>query len=255
MNMRSGLIAKKVGMTRVFAEGGAHVPVTVLHVDGAQVVAHKTSEKDGYNALQLGAGTAKVKRTTQPMRGHFAKANVEPKVKLAEFRIEEDGFIDLGAEITADHFVAGQIVDVTSTSKGKGFAGAMKRWNFGGLRATHGVSISHRSHGSTGQCQDPGRVFKGKKMAGHYGDERKTQQNLEVVSTDVEEGLILVKGAVPGSKNGWVLINDAVKKARPAEAPYPGAVKSAATPEPEAVTEAPAEDTVADEAAATENKE
>jgi len=255
MDMRSGLIAKKVGMTRVFAEGGVHVPVTVLHVDGAQVVAHKTTEKDGYNALQLGAGTAKVKRTTQPMRGHFAKAKVEPKVKLAEFRIEEDGFIDLGAELTADHFVPGQIVDVTSTSKGKGFAGAMKRWNFGGLRATHGVSISHRSHGSTGQCQDPGRVFKGKKMAGHYGDERKTQQNLEIVSTDAEEGIILVKGAVPGAKNGWVLVNDAVKKARHADAPYPGAVKAEAAPEPEAASEAPAEEAAAEETAATENEE
>ncbi|MBT5072443.1 MAG: 50S ribosomal protein L3 [Kordiimonadaceae bacterium] len=251
--MRSGLIAKKVGMTRVFAEGGAHVPVTVLHVDGAQVVAHKTTEKDGYNALQLGAGKAKVKRTTQPMRGHFAKAQVEPKAKLAEFRINEDGFIDLGAEITADHFVPGQIVDVTSTSKGKGFAGAMKRWNFKGLRATHGVSISHRSHGSTGQCQDPGRVFKGKKMAGHYGDDRKTQQNLEIVSTDVEGGLILVKGAVPGAKNGWVLINDAVKRARHADAPYPGAVKAA--PAPETAPEAPAEDAVTEETAATENEE
>lgn len=252
--MRSGLIAKKVGMTRVFGEGGKHVPVTVLHVDNAQVVAHKTSERDGYNALQLGAGTAKVKRTTQPMRGHFAKAKVEPKVKLAEFRVAEDGFIDLGAELSADHFVAGQMVDVTSTSKGKGFAGAMKRWNFKGLRATHGVSISHRSHGSTGQCQDQGRVFKGKKMAGHYGDERKTQQNLEIVSTDAEDGLILVKGAVPGAKNGWVLINDAVKKARHADAPYPGAVKSATTPEPEVAVEEPAAATV-DETTPTENEE
>ncbi len=253
MNMRSGLIAKKVGMTRVFAEGGKHVPVTVLHVDNAQVVAHKTTEQDGYNALQLGAGTAKVKRTTQPMRGHFAKAKVEPKVKLAEFRIAEDGFIDLGAEITADHFVAGQIVDVTSTSKGKGFAGAMKRWNFSGLRASHGVSVSHRSHGSTGQCQDPGRVFKGKKMAGHYGDERKTQQNLEIVSTDVADGIILVKGAVPGAKNSWVLINDAVKKARHADAPYPGAVRSAPVTEA-AVAPAKAEEP-AQEAASTENEE
>lgn len=249
--MRSGLIAKKIGMTRVFAEGGVHVPVTVLHVDGAQVVAHKTVEKDGYNALQIGAGTAKVKRTTQPMRGHFAKANVEPKVKLAEFRVADDGFLDLGAELSADHFVAGQIVDVTSTSKGKGFAGAMKRWNFGGLRASHGVSISHRSHGSIGQCQDPGRVFKGKKMAGHYGDERKTIQNLEIVSTDSAEGIILIKGAVPGAKNGWVLINDAVKKARHADAPYPGAIKTAAVAKEEvAVAEAPVE-----EAASTENKE
>ncbi|MBL4603072.1 MAG: 50S ribosomal protein L3 [Emcibacteraceae bacterium] len=247
--MRSGLIAKKVGMTRVFAEGGKHVPVTVLHVENAQVVAHKTIETDGYNALQLGAGKAKVKRTTQPMRGHFAKAKVEPKVKLAEFRVAEDGFMDVGAEITADHFVAGQMVDVTSTSKGKGFAGAMKRWNFKGLRATHGVSISHRSHGSTGQCQDPGRVFKGKKMAGHYGDERKTQQNLEIVSTNAEEGLILVKGAVPGAKSGWVLINDAVKIARHADAPYPGAVRATTAPE------APAKEAPAEETAVTENEE
>ena len=246
MDMRSGLIAKKMGMTRVFAEGGAHVPVTVLHVDNAQVVAHKTTENDGYNALQLGAGTAKVKRTTQPMRGHFAKAGVEPKVKLAEFRVAEDGFLDLGAEISAEHFVPGQIVDITATSKGKGFAGAMKRWNFGGLRATHGVSISHRSHGSTGQCQDPGRVFKGKKMAGHYGDDRKTQQNLEIVSTNADEGIILVKGAVPGAKNGWVLVNDAVKKERHADAPYPGSVKASPAPE---VAESPAVETPADDTA------
>ena len=249
--MRSGLIAKKMGMTRVFAEGGAHVPVTVLHVDNAQVVAHKTVEKDGYNALQLGAGTAKVKRTTQPMRGHFAKAQVEPKSKLAEFRVAEDGFLDLGAELSVEHFVPGQIVDVTATSKGKGFAGAMKRWNFGGLRATHGVSISHRSHGSTGQCQDPGKVFKGKKMAGHYGDDRKTQQNLEIVSTNAADGIILVKGAVPGAKNGWVLVNDAVKRERHADAPYPGAIKAAPAP---AASEAPAEEAPA-ETAATENEE
>ncbi len=252
MDMRSGLIAKKVGMTRVFAEGGKHVPVTVLHVDGTQVVAHKTVEKDGYNALQLGAGTAKVKRTTQPMRGHFAKANVEPKVKIAEFRIAEDGFIDLGAEISADHFVPGQIVDITGTSKGKGFAGAMKRWNFGGLRASHGVSISHRSHGSTGQCQDPGKVFKGKKMAGHYGDARITEQNLEIVSTDAEEGIILVKGAVPGAKNGWVLVNDAVKKERPSDAPYPGAIKKDVAPEAEAEPEVVAEEQAAEDAVVQE---
>ena len=209
--MRSGLIAKKMGMTRVFAKNGTHVPVTVLHVDCAQVVAHKTIETDGYNAMQLGAGNAKVKRTTQPMRGHFAKANVEPKVKLAEFRINEDGFIDLGAEISAEHFVPGQIVDVTSTSKGKGFAGAMKRWNFSGLRATHGVSISHRSHGSTGQCQDPGRVFKGKKMAGHMGDKLRTMLNLEVVKSDLENDLLYLKGSIPGSKNSTVLLRESVK--------------------------------------------
>jgi len=228
--MRAGLIAKKVGMSRVFAEGGKHIPVTLLHVDNCQVVTHKTTTKDGYNALQLGAGTAKVKRTTQPMRGHFAKAKVEPKSRLAEFRISDDAFIDVGAELTVEHFIAGQMVDVTGTSKGKGFAGAMKRHNFGGLRATHGVSISHRSHGSTGQCQDPGRVFKGKKMAGHMGSERKTILNLEVVGTDLDEGLILVKGAIPGAKNGWVLINDAVKKPANTDAPYPGAVRAEAAP-------------------------
>jgi len=245
--MRAGLIARKVGMSRVFAEGGKHIPVTLLQVDNCQVVSHKTKAKDGYNALQLGVGTAKVKRTSQPMRGHFAKAKVEPKSKLAEFRILDDGFIDVGAELTVEHFIAGQMVDVTGTSKGKGFAGAMKRHNFGGLRATHGVSISHRSHGSTGQCQDPGRVFKGKKMAGHMGSERKTILNLEVVATDIDEGLILIKGAVPGSKNGWILINDAVKKPANTDAPYPGAVRAA-----------PAETAVAEDApaaAAEENKE
>ncbi len=239
--MRAGLIAKKVGMSRVFAEGGKHIPVTLLHVDNCQVVSHKTAEKDGYNAVQLGAGTAKVKRTTQPMRGHFAKAKVEPKSKLAEFRVSDDAFLEVGAELTVEHFVSGQIVDVTGTSKGKGFAGAMKRHNFGGLRATHGVSISHRSHGSTGQCQDPGRVFKGKKMAGHMGSERKTILNLEVVGTDLDEGLILVKGAIPGAKNGWVLINDAVKKPANTDAPYPGAVRAApAEAAPAVEAEAPA---------------
>ena len=246
--MRAGLIAKKVGMSRVFADGGKHIPVTLLHVENCQVVTHKTTDKDGYNALQLGAGQAKVKRTTQPMRGHFAKANVEPKAKLAEFRISEDAFIDVGAELTVEHFVAGQMVDVTGTSKGKGFAGAMKRHNFKGLRATHGVSISHRSHGSTGQCQDPGRVFKGKKMAGHMGSERKTILNLEVVATDMDEGLILVKGAIPGSKNGWILINDAVKKPAHADTPYPGAVRAVAEAVAEAAPEAAPE-------AGEENKE
>ncbi|NOZ65576.1 MAG: 50S ribosomal protein L3 [Alphaproteobacteria bacterium] len=239
--MRAGLIAKKVGMSRVFAEGGKHIPVTLLHVDNCQVVSHKTTKNDGYNAVQLGAGTAKVKRTTQPMRGHFAKAKVEPKSRLAEFRVSDDAFLEVGAELTVEHFVAGQIVDVTGTSKGKGFAGAMKRHNFSGLRATHGVSISHRSHGSTGQCQDPGRVFKGKKMAGHMGSERKTILNLEVVGTDLDEGLILVKGAIPGAKNGWVLINDAVKKPANTDAPYPGAVRAApAEAAPAVEAEAPA---------------
>ncbi len=233
--MRSGLIAQKVGMTRVFTEEGAHVPVTVLKVDGCQVVAQRTEDKDGYTALQLGAGARKVKRTTQPMRGHFAKAKVEPKRKVAEFRVTADAMVDVGAELSADHFIAGQKVDVTGTSIGKGFAGVMKRHNFGGLRASHGVSLSHRSHGSTGNNQDPGRVFKGKKMAGHMGDERVTTQNLTVVATDSARGLILVRGAVPGSDGGWVLIRDAVKAGMPEGAPFPAALK-------EAAAEAPASD-------------
>lgn len=225
--MRSGLIAQKVGMTRVFTDEGMHVPVTVLKVDGCQVVAHRTMEKDGYVALQLGVGSRKVKRTTKPMRGHFAKAKVEPKRKLAEFRVADDALVDVGAELSADHFLAGQKVDVIGTSIGKGFAGAMKRHNFAGLRASHGVSLSHRSHGSTGNSQDPGRVWKGKKMAGHLGDERVTTQNLVVVSTDPTRGLILVRGAVPGAEGGWVLIRDAVKAGMPEGAPYPAAVKEA----------------------------
>jgi large subunit ribosomal protein L3 len=223
--MRSGIIAQKVGMTRVFTEDGEAIPVTVLKVENCQVVAHRTREKDGYTALQLGAGKAKVKRMTRPERGHFAKAKVEPKRKLAEFRVSEDNMIEIGAELTADHFVPGQYVDVTGVSIGKGFAGAMKRWNFGGLRASHGVSIAHRSHGSTGQCQDPGKVFKGKKMAGHMGTRRVTTQNLKVISTDAERGLILVKGAVPGAKGGWVFVRDAVKRPLPEEAPRPGAFR------------------------------
>ena len=225
--MRAGLIAKKVGMSQVFAEDGQRVPVTVLHVDNCEVVAQKDGERDGYTAVQLGVGSTKVKNVTKPMRGHFAKAGVEPKAKLAEFRVEADGLLDVGAELTAEHFVEGQFVDVTGTSIGKGFAGGMKRHNFGGLRATHGVSISHRSHGSTGQCQDPGRVFKGKKMAGHMGATQVTAQNLVVVGTDADRGLVLVKGAVPGAKGNWVIINDAVKKARPESAPFPGAVRTA----------------------------
>jgi large subunit ribosomal protein L3 len=225
--MRSGLIAQKVGMTRVFTEEGAHVPVTVLKVDSCQVVAQRTQEKDGYTAVQLGAGVRKVKRTTQPMRGHFAKAKVEPKRKVVEFRVADDALIEVGAELSADHFLTGQKVDVTGTSIGKGFAGVMKRHNFAGLRASHGVSLSHRSHGSTGNNQDPGRVFKGKKMAGHMGDERVTTQNLTVVATDPARGLILVRGAVPGSEGGWVLICDAVKVGMPEGAPYPAALKAA----------------------------
>lgn len=232
--MRTGLIAQKMGMTRVFAEDGRHVPVTVLKVEGCQVVAHKTAERDGYTALQLGLGKAKVKRVSKPLRGHFAKAQVEPKRKLVEFRVAEDALVPVGSEIAASHFVAGQYVDVVGTSVGKGFAGSMKRWNFRGLEATHGVSISHRSHGSTGNRQDPGRVFKNKKMAGHLGDERVTVQNLEVVSTDDESGLILVKGAVPGSNGGFVLISDAVKKAAPKEVPYPAAIAGASESAPAA---------------------
>lgn len=223
--MRTGLIAKKLGMTRVFSPEGNHVPVTVLHVDTCQVVAQRTTEKDGYTAVQLGVGRAKPARVSKPMRGHFAKAEVEPKVKLVEFRVSDDGLVDVGAEIMTDHFLPGQFVDVAGTTVGKGFAGAMKRHNFGGLRASHGVSVSHRSHGSIGQCQDPGRVFKGKKMAGHMGDVRVTQQSLQVVRTDVERGLILVKGSIPGSAGSWVLIHDAVKKAMPEGLPMPASIR------------------------------
>ncbi|HHI82287.1 MAG TPA: 50S ribosomal protein L3 [Rhizobiales bacterium] len=223
--MRSGVIAQKLGMSRIFTEDGNHIPVTVLKLENCQVVAQKTTGKHGYNAVQLGVGLAKVKNVTKAQRGHFAAAKVEPKRKLAEFRVSEENLIDVGAEITADHFVAGQYVDVTGTSIGKGFAGAMKRWNFGGLRASHGVSISHRSHGSTGQCQDPGKVFKGKKMAGHMGNRQVTTQNLEVVRTDAERGLIMVRGAVPGSKGGWVMLRDALKRKLPDGVPFPGAIR------------------------------
>ncbi len=219
--LRSGVIAKKMGMTRLFMEDGKQIPVTVLQLDNLQVVAQRTIEKDGYVAVQLGAGTAKAKRTSQAMRGHFAAAKVEPKRKVAEFRVDADAMLPVGEEIIADHYFAGQYVDVAGTSIGKGFAGAMKRHNFGGLRASHGVSVSHRSHGSTGQCQEPGRVFKGKKMAGHMGAERVTTQNLEIAGVDLEDNLILVKGAVPGAKQGWVLISDAVKKPAPEGVPLP----------------------------------
>ena len=225
--MRSGVIAKKVGMTRLFMEDGRQIPVTVLQLDNLQVVDQRTVERDGYTAVQLGAGVAKAKRTSQPMRGHFARANVAPKRKLAEFRVDPENLIEIGAEISAEHYVAGQKVDVSGTSIGKGFAGAMKRHNFGGLRASHGVSISHRSHGSTGQCQDPGKVFKGKKMAGHMGAARVTTQNLEVVRIDADRNLIMVKGAVPGSKGGWVTVKDAVKKAAPAGIPLPAGIRQA----------------------------
>ena len=235
--MRSGVIAQKVGMTRVYNDAGEHVPVTVLRMDKCQVVAQRTEDKNGYTAVQLGAGLAKVKNTPKPMRGHFAKASVEPKSKVAEFRVSPENMLDVGAEITAGHFVVGQKVDIAGTSIGKGFAGVMKRHNFGGLRASHGVSISHRSHGSTGQCQDPGKVFKGKKMAGHLGAVRVTTQNLEIVRTDADRGLIMVKGAVPGSKGGWVTIKDAVKKPAHADAPRPAGLKAAGAA---AAAEAPA---------------
>ena len=238
--MRSGLIAQKMGMTRIYSESGDHIPVTVLRVENCQVVSQRQQDKDGYTALQLGVGTRKVKRVTKAMRGHFAVANVEPKRKLAEFRVAPENLIEVGAELTADHFVAGQFVDVTGTSVGKGFAGAMKRHNFAGLRASHGVSVSHRSHGSTGQCQDPGKVFKGKRMAGHMGAERVTTQNLKIVRTDADRGIILVEGAVPGSKGGWILIKDAVKRARPDAAPVPGAFKAAVTPAGEVNSDASA---------------
>jgi large subunit ribosomal protein L3 len=220
--MRSGVVAQKVGMTRLFTEAGAHVPVTVLRLANCQVVGHRTKEKNGYVALQLGAGTRKVKNVTKAERGNFAIAKVEPKREIAEFRVSEDAMIPVGAEITADHFVAGQFVDVTGTSIGKGFAGGMKRWNFGGLRATHGVSVSHRSIGSTGGRQDPGKTFKNKKMPGHMGQERVTTLNLKVAQVDVERGLIMIEGAVPGSKGGWITVRDAVKKAAPKDLPTPG---------------------------------
>ncbi|MGJ8564561.1 MAG: 50S ribosomal protein L3 [Alphaproteobacteria bacterium] len=226
--LRSGVVAKKLGMTRVYAEDGSHVPVSVLSLEGCQVVAHKTMARDGYQALQLGAGDAKPKRVSKAERERFAKAKVAPKMKLVEFRVQDETIMDVGVEVTADHFVLGQKVDVAGISVGKGFAGAMKRHNFGGLRATHGVSISHRSHGSTGQCQDPGKVFKGKKMAGHMGAVRRTLQNLEIVRTDVDQGLILVKGAVPGSKGGWVEIRDAVKGVKATDLPMPGKFRAAA---------------------------
>ncbi len=249
--LRSGVIAKKVGMTRLFMDDGRQIPVTVLQLDGLQVVAQRTADKDGYSAVQLGAGSAKAKRTSRPMRGHFAAAKVEPKRKVAEFRVDPQNLIAVGEEITANHYFEGQYVDVSGTSIGKGFAGAMKRWNFKGLRASHGVSISHRSLGSTGQCQDPGKVFKGKKMAGHMGSARVTTQNLQVVRTDADRGLIMVRGAVPGSKGGWVTIKDAAKKPVPENVIYPAALKSAAA-EAEKMAEEAAAAAAAEEAAAAE---
>ena len=238
--MRTGVIAKKVGMTRLFQEDGRHVPVTVLALENCQVVSHRTADRDGYVALQVGAGEAKQKNVAKPQREHFAKAQVPLKKKVAEFRLDgEDGLLPVGSTISAEHFVAGQMVDVSGHTQGKGFQGGMKRWGFGGMRATHGVSVSHRALGSTGQRQDPGKVFKNKKMAGHMGDKQRTQQNLEVVRTDATRGLIFVKGSVPGAKNGWLLVRDAVKLAQPDGAPFPGAIleKNSSAPEHE---EAPA---------------
>ena len=257
--MRTGLITRKLGMSRMFAEDGRHVPVTVLKVDGCQVVAHRTEEKDGYNALQIGCSEAKVKNVTKAMRGHYAKAKVEPKRRLVEFHVSSDAFVDVGAELAADHFVVGQYVDVCGTSIGKGYAGGMKRHGFAGLEATHGVSINHRSIGSSGQAQDPGKVFKGKKMPGQLGNVRVTAQNLEVVATDVERGLIMVKGAVPGSKGGFLMVRDAVKCPAPEGAPYPASLRGGAeAPVEAAAEEAPVDEPAADEAPAPdaeENKE
>jgi large subunit ribosomal protein L3 len=240
--MRTGLIARKLGMTRLFDEAGTHVPVTVLSLEGCQVTAQRTQEKDGYVALQLGAGAKKPKNTSKAERGHFAKALVEPRQQVVEFRVSEDNLIEPGAEFSADHFVAGQKVDVSGVTVGKGFAGAMKRWNFGGMRATHGVSVSHRAHGSTGQRQDPGKVFKNKKMAGHMGSTNVTTLNLTVFRVDVERGLILIKGAVPGTEGTWVKIRDAVKIAAPADLPRPGSIKGGRQAAAEAPAETPAED-------------
>jgi len=229
-SVRTGLLARKLGMTRYFDADGNHVPVTVLSLDGLQVVAQRTKDKDGYTAVQLGAGVRKAKNVSKPERERFAKAQVEPKAILAEFRVSEDNLIEVGAELSADHFIEGQSVDVQGTTIGKGFAGAMKRWNFGGMRASHGVSVSHRAHGSTGQRQDPGKVFKGKKMAGHYGVETVTTLNLQVVRVDAERGLVYIKGAVPGAEGSYVKVRDAVKKAAPANAPKPAGLKAAAAP-------------------------
>ncbi len=238
--MRSGVIAQKVGMTRIFTDAGEQVPVTVLRLDNCQVVAQRTEEKNGYTALQLGVGLRKVKNTPRALRGHFAAASVEPKRKMAEFRVSPENLIDVGAELTADHFIIGQFVDVTGTSHGKGFQGVIKRHHFGGGRATHGNSVSHRTHGSTGQRQDPGKVFKGKKMAGHMGDTRVTTQNLKIVKTDVPRGLIMVEGAVPGAKGGWILVRDAVKRPLPDGVPTPGAFRktNGVTPDAAAPVEA-----------------
>jgi large subunit ribosomal protein L3 len=249
--MRTGVIAKKLGMTRFFDEGGNDVPVTVLSLDGCQVTGQRTQERDGYVALQLGAGAKKAKNTSKAMRGHFGKAMVEPKHVVAEFRVDEEGLIDVGAEITADHFVVGQKVDVCGLTVGKGFQGAIKRWNFGGMRATHGVSVSHRAHGSTGQRQDPGKVFKGKKMAGHLGQERVTTLNVTVWRVDVERGLIMVKGSVPGTEGDYIRIRDAIKGKPQDGLPHPGAFRKAGDVTAAPAEEAPAEETPVEAAAET----
>lgn len=248
---RTGVIARKEGMTRIFTEDGRQVPVTVLKIDNCQVTGIMTEEKNGYSAVQLGAGAAKVKRTSKAMRAVYAKNKIEPKKKVAEFRVDAENLAEVGQEVSASHFIAGQKVDVCATSKGKGFQGAMKRHNFGGMRATHGVSVSHRAHGSTGQCQDPGKVFKGKKMAGQMGNKRVTTQNLEVAAIDLEENLVLVKGAVPGPKSGWVYITDAVKKPEPADAPKPLGMKEVAA----ANNDKPAEEAPAENAEETKAEE
>ena len=249
--MRTGVIAKKVGMTRLFQEDGQHVPVTVLALEDCQVVSVRTAETDGYVAVQLGAGAAKQKNVNKPQREHFAKAQVPLKQRVAEFRVADDALLEVGSTIAASHFVAGQLVDVAGHTQGKGFQGAMKRWGFGGMRATHGVSISHRAHGSTGNRQDPGKVFKNKKMAGHMGDRQRTQQNLEVVRTDDERGLIFVKGSVPGAKNSWLTVFDAVKVARHADAPYPAGIKgtNGSAPAEDEVIAAPADEEVIEQTA------
>ena len=251
--MRTGVIAKKVGMTRLFQEDGRHVPVTVLALEDCQVVSVRTEERDGYVAVQLGAGEAKQKNVAKPQREHFAKAEVPLKAQVVEFRVADDAVLEVGSTIAASHFVPGQLVDVAGHTQGKGFQGAMRRWGFGGMRATHGVSISHRAHGSTGNRQDPGKVFKNKKMAGHMGDRQRTQQNLEIVRVDDERGLIFVKGSVPGAKNAWLTVSDAVKVARHAEAPYPAGLKVAANTNEPVVADTPAEETAAPEA--TEGQE
>lgn len=253
MSQRIGLIGRKLGMTRLFGEGGVHIPVTVVDVAGNVVVAQRTQETDGYVAVQMGYGAAKPKNVSQPERSRFAKANVEPRKRLKEFRVEADGLVDVGAEVTAAHFLEGQLVDVTGVTIGKGFAGAMKRHGFKGLRATHGVSVSHRSHGSTGNSQDPGKVWKGKKMAGQMGAKQRTAQHLKIVRVDEERGLVMIKGAVPGSEGGYITIRDSVRRPMPEGAPMPAAIKQTAAPAP-AAEDAPAADAGQTDAATDANE-